>query len=319
VIERVLADLLAGFPQDRPCEIVVADGGSTDGTIAHVAALAKHEPRIRHVANPARLQGAAVNLVARQIAGTAVFLVRADAHATYPPQFVADVVSALERTGADAVVVPMDSTGKGCVARATAWVSDTRIGSGGSAHRGGQRSGFVDHGHHAAWRLDSFLRAGGYDESFSHNEDAEFDCRLLRDGGRVWLDANIRLQYHVRPTLAALWRQYRNYGRGRSRTIRRHPGTMRLRQFIVPTFVGTNLLALLLASWWWPAVLLPTTYLTLLALVSLKLAIRHRSPCGILSGAAALVMHVAWALGFVESLLLVRERPWRPRGQEVMA
>lgn len=319
VIERVLAELLAGLPCDRPCEIVVADGGSTDGTVQKVATLASHTPQLRSLANPARLQAAAVNRAARQVADKAEFLIRADAHATYPPHFVANLVSALERTGADAVVVPMDSAGRGCVARAIAWISDTRIGSGGSAHRGGRRSGFVDHGHHAGWRLESFLKAGGYDESFSHNEDAEFDCRLRRTGGRVWLDANIRLQYHVRPSLRALWRQYRNYGRGRSRTVRRHPGTMRLRQFAVPTFVVTNLLAAIMSFWWRPAVFLPTAYLAMLAFLSLRLAVQNRSLCGLMGGAAALVMHVAWAFGFLESLLLVRETPWCPGKEELKA
>jgi NADH:ubiquinone oxidoreductase subunit 5 (subunit L)/multisubunit Na+/H+ antiporter MnhA subunit len=46
-----------------------------------------------------------------------------------------------------------------------------------SKRKGGARQ-WIDHGHHALFKTTAFLAAGGYDESFSHNEDAEFDARL---------------------------------------------------------------------------------------------------------------------------------------------
>jgi succinoglycan biosynthesis protein ExoA len=313
-IERVLHELLAGLPAQGPAEIVVADGGSTDGTQALVTRLAEHDPRVRLVANPRRLQSAAMNLVARQMAGRARWLVRADAHAAYPARFVADVVAALERTGADSVVVPMDSRGTTRSGRAIAWVSDTRIGSGGSAHRGGRKAGWIDHGHHAGWNLDSYLAAGGYDESYSHNEDAEFDCRMTRLGGRIWIEPAIRLTYFVRPSLIALWRQYHAYGRGRSRTVRRHPSSMRIRQFLVPAGVSAVSVSALAAPFDPLLWMVPGAYVSVLASASLGLAVRHRSGCGLLGGPAALVMHFAWASGFIGGLVIVRERAWGPPG-----
>ncbi|WP_353227646.1 glycosyltransferase family 2 protein [Novosphingobium sp.] len=310
-IERVLRELLAGLPDDRDAQVVVADGGSTDGTRAQVLAMAANDRRLRLVHNPRKLQSAAMNLVARG-AGPAQWLIRADAHAAYPPRFVADLVATLERTGADAVVVPMDSQGASLIGRAIAWVSDTPLGSGGSAHRGGARAGWIDHGHHAGWRLGSYLAAGGYDESFTHNEDAEFDCRLTRLGGRIWIDPAIRLTYFVRPTLRALWRQYCNYGRGRSRTVRRHPSSLRLRQFLVPCGVSAIVMATLGAPFMPVLWLVPAAYVAVLAVTSLGLALRHRSACGLLGGVAALVMHFAWGFGFVSGLVALRERRWQP-------
>lgn len=310
-IADVIDRLREGLPDDRPVRLIVADGGSSDATRDIVTRIAATDPRVSLIDNPGRLQSAAVNLVARQSALWAELLMRCDAHALYPAGFVRAVADALERSGADSVVVPMDSEGTTCTGRAIAWVSDTPAGSGGSAHRGGRASGFVDHGHHAGWRLARFLAAGGYDESYSHNEDAELDCRLNRSGGRIWLDADIRITYFVRPTLGALWRQYRNYGRGRSRTVRRHPGSMRARQLAVPGFVAANAVALLLGLLWGWALLLPAAYLGALGLISMQVALRRKSVCGLLAGPAALVMHVAWALGFAGGMLAIRERPWR--------
>ena len=183
--------------------------------------------------------------------------------------------------------------------RAAAWVADARIGSGGAAHRGGRASGYVDHGHHAGFRLDWFRRVGGYDASFSHNEDAELDHRIALAGGRVWLDAGIRVAYSVRPTLAALARQYWTYGRGRARTVRKHRMRPRLRQMLPPLLVAALLLGLPLAPAT-PLALLPAAaYAAAVAMVSLVALVRMRSFCGLWAGPAMAAMHLAWGAGFL--------------------
>ena len=318
-IEGVLQSLWTALPAADDFTFVVADGGSSDGTVDTVRRLAERHPMLKLLHNPRRIQSAAVNLAARQFGDGVEVLVRCDAHAEYPPRFMASLLETLDRTGADSVVVPMDSGGGHCFQRAVAWVSNTWAGTGGSAHRGGRRSGFVDHGHHAAFRMASFQRTGGYDDTFTHNEDAEYDCRLGRLGGKVFLDADIRLGYHPRGTMGGLARQYFSYGRGRSRTVRKHPGSMRPRQLAVPLNLVLSLLALALCAWlpWllaWPAM-----YLLALALTSVQLAWRHRSACGLLGGVAAGIMHTSWALGFFSGLAFVRERPWQPDGAKTSA
>jgi len=205
----------------------------------------------------------------------------------------------------------MDSFGDGGLQRAIAWVSNTPIGTGGAAHRAGRRSGFVDHGHHAAFRMDRFCRAGGYDETFSHNEDAELDCRQRALGAKVYLDAEIRIGYRPRGTLGELWRQYFRYGVGRSRTARRHPGSLRLRQLAVPTHVILSILALGISPWFPAALAWPGFYVLVLAGTSVALAVRHRSVSGLWAGPAAAVMHTAWAFGFLSGLVTRREPRWR--------
>ena len=158
--------------------------------------------------------------------------------------------------------------------------------------------------------MASFRRAGGYDPSFTHNEDAELDCRQRALGARVYLDAEIRVAYHPRASAAALARQYFRYGKGRSRTLRRHPDSLRLRQLAVPLHLQLSLAALLFAAWWPLLLCWPMSYLAVLAGASLVLAWRHRSPCALLAGPAAALMHTAWALGFFWGCFTVRERRW---------
>ncbi|MYM74156.1 glycosyltransferase [Duganella sp. FT134W] len=312
MIERVLATLIDGKAPSLQRTFVIADGGSSDATRAIVGRIAATRSDVILMDNPQRRQSAGINLALATHGVGAEVLIRCDAHAEYPAHFVDMLLESLASSQAEAVVIPMDSGGDNCVQRAVAWVSDTPLGSGGSAHRGGRASGFVDHGHHAAFLTSSFRRAGGYDESFSHNEDAELDCRQRAYGSRIFLDTGIRIGYAPRATLAGLWRQYFNYGKGRSRTIRRHPGSMRARQFAVPAHLAFSIFALLVSPWFAYLLAWPLLYLSILAAGSLQIAAKRGSACGLLAGPAAFVMHTAWALGLFWGLLSVRQPRWMP-------
>lgn len=299
-IEDCIRSLMQGSPMLKLVPLVVADGGSTDQTTVIVRSLMAEFPNLRLLDNPKKLQSAAVNYAAGTHAtANTRWLVRCDAHSVYPQNFILHVAEALQRKGAASVVIPMDAVGETCFEKANAWVVDTLLGSGGSAHRGGRRSHYVDHGHHAGFDISWFRQIGGYDETFSHNEDAEYDHRLGLAGGKVWLDADIRIQYVPRGSVRALARQYFNYGKGRARNLRKHNGRLKLRQ-AVPIFALAGSLAGLVASvFFWPAIALPLGYLSILAGASAAVAARHRSACGLLAGLAAGTMHMAWATGFI--------------------
>ncbi|MDX1780131.1 MAG: glycosyltransferase family 2 protein [Thalassovita sp.] len=308
-IARTLQDLITGAPQMRKVKIMVADGGSSDATRDIVRAFAKRHANIHLIDNPDRLQSAAVNRVVADCAEPRhQILVRVDAHCRYPPGYVLAVADSLSERGVAALATVMDSTGESCFERGAAWAADTWLGSGGSRHRGGKRSGFVDHGHHAGFRLDSWRRVGGYDTRFVANEDAELDHRIALTGGRIWLDAGIRPGYVMRSSVGGLARQYWRYGRGRAQTIRKHRMRPRLRQLVPPVIVVVNTVCLLL-SFVSPVVLIvPGTYLAMLLAASFGLLMKHRRFCALWAGPALLVMHQSWGAGFLTQLAFGRGR-----------
>jgi succinoglycan biosynthesis protein ExoA len=232
-------------------------------------------------------------------------LVRADAHALYAPAFVRRCVTALLTTGATSVVVPMCTKARSSGAfqqQAIAAAQSSRLGNGGAAHRVGAVSGFVEHGHHAAFDLDFFRSIGGYDESFTHNEDAELDVRAIRAGGRIWMCADAPVTYYPRDRFDRLAEQYFRHGRGRARTLHKHRIRPRPRQ-LTPVMALCGCMAAVTTAPFDPMLsLLGLLYPASCLSWGVLQMIRRRDPRLIAGGVALMTMHLAWALGFLIGL-----------------
>lgn len=278
-------------------EVLVVDGGSTDDTVR----LAQRHPRVRVVANPRRIQAAALNLALAEARGE-VF-VRVDGHCEIAPDYVTSCVSALERTGASMVggaMVPM--AGAGWLHRGIAAAMASRLGAGPARFHAGGPPGPVDTVYLGAFRTDDALAVGGYAEDQPVNEDAELAHRMAARGP-VWFDPSIRSRYVPRSSLVGLGRQFWRYGRGRAMTVRKHPRSLSPRQLVAPLLVVG-----LLSPWRRPVL---AAYLSLLAARS---ALEGTSDPRRVPGFAASLptMHLLWGAGFLTGLLRVRPRARRP-------
>lgn len=292
--------------------IVIADGGSSDDSVAIVEAFARTHPAVRLLHNPQRVQSAAVNLAARSFGEGRDWLVRIDAHCGYPAGYVDLLLDSAARNAATSVVVPMVTRGEACFQSAAAAAQNSVMGTGGSPHRHLVAGRYVDHGHHALFDLAAFLAVGGYDESFSHNEDAELDHRLGLAGAKIWLEPNASLIYHPRGTPGRLYRQYWNYGRGRARTVAKHGLKLKLRQaapLVIAPSIALALVGLLLTllDSRFAVLALPALgWMLLCQVFAVKLAARARSWCVLASGVAAMLMHAGWSAGYWSWLLSPR-------------
>lgn len=300
-----LPALLAKFcSNSRGALIVVVDGGSSDGSRAIIQDFSKRYDSVRLLDNPKRIQSAGINLAVRNFGQQREWLVRVDAHCVYPDDFVETLIAAAREYRADSVVVPMITQGMACFQIAVAAAQSSVLGTGGAAHRHVGKGGYVDHGHHALIRLDRFYRAGGYDEDFSHNEDAELDQRLLKLGARLWLEPRGAVIYSPRETPQRLYRQYFNHGGGRARTVLKHHLKLKIRQrlplMILPmvclagigaagTIYDGNFIVLAFPALAWAVLCVGYGF---------ALALRARSWCTVAAGGAAAIMHLAWSAGY---------------------
>src|SRR3989441_866769 len=249
-IRPLLDSILAtDYPRDR-LEVLVVDGMSDDGTRAVIAAYASRHPVIQLLDNPKRTTPHALNLGITRARGA--IIMRMDAHAHYPPNYVADLVGWLERTGADYVggawvTLPADETPR---ARAIAAVLAHPFGTGNSRYRlGTHHVREVDTLPFGCFRRELFQRVGLFDEELVRNQDEEFTFRVLRAGGRILLVPGVVSSYYARRSLGQLGRMLYQYGFFKPAVALKVGRIMTLRQLVPPLFVLSVLVSLLAAPW----------------------------------------------------------------------
>ncbi len=306
-IDAVLDALRTGAANNA-LEVWVLDGGSDDGSDTIVRRRAEKDPQLRLIHNPERTQAHAVNLAASlaRCSGGITYLIRADAHADYPPDWARQLIDTATETKADSVVVPMRTVGGGAVRDASADLFNSWLGNGGAPHRTGKASGFVDHGHHALFRLDAFLDAGGYDTDFLANEDAEFDMRLTAMGGKIFLDAKATINYVPRDSLTGVFRQFFRNGRYRMRTSLKHNAQLGLRQ-LAPIALVLALTGSVALAFFHPVLAVPAVgYLGAVALAAAFIAKEKSAQRITLIAVLAIVAHTAFGFGALKTLVAHR-------------
>jgi len=313
-IGPLLRDLLVEA-EAMDARIVVADGGSSDGTPDIVAVIVNTQARVTLIHNPKRIQSAAMNLAVAEFGDDTDYVIRIDAHGKYPADYCRMLLAEAERLGVDSIVVPMTTVGRSTFQRAVATAQNSLVGTGGSAHRTGKSAQQVDHGHHALMAIPAYRAVGGYDESFRFNEDAELDYRLGKAGYRVWLTDATAMTYFPRSTASGLFKQYFGYGGGRARNILKHRMKPRMRQMVPLVILPTVLLAVLSIVHWGFVLPLLAWGLACFALGAVA-ARQHVKDYDLhatqvpLVGVAAMIMHFAWSSGFW--LHLARSAAARP-------
>jgi glycosyltransferase involved in cell wall biosynthesis len=291
-------------------EVIIADGLSTDGTRDVISAFQKAVPdlSVRIVDNPRRYIPSALNRAIEAARGEVI--VRVDGHSKPYPDYVMNCIAAHLAGRGDNVggiweIRPGADT---WIAKSIAVAAAHPLGVGDALYRHANYAAEVDTVPFGSFRRALIERVGPFDESLLTNEDYEFNARIRKNGGKIWLDPSIRSVYFARATLLELIRQYWRYGFWKWRMLRRYPNTLRWRQALPPLFV-LSLIGLVLLSLFFPYVRILLAvellvYLSIMILAGFRAARRHRKafllpglPLGIFA------MHVAWGSGFLWSIL----------------
>ncbi|MDP9497873.1 MAG: glycosyltransferase family 2 protein [Actinomycetota bacterium] len=304
-VRRILAQDYPG-----PVEVVLALGPSRDDTHRIARELAAEHPGLRLVDNPSGRTPDALN--AALAAATGEVVARVDGHALLPPGYLRRAVDVLQETGAVNVGGIMAAEGTTPFERAVARAMTSPFGVGaGRFHYGGE-AGPADTVYLGVFRRAALHAVGGYDPRFARAQDWELNHRLRGAGGLVWFTPELRVTYRPRPTLRALARQYRDYGRWRRVVMRRHPDSVRLHYLVPPVAVlGVAGGAVLAATGRRIGLVPPLTYAAAVLLASayegggLPLPVRARLPL------VFATMHGAWGVGFLTSPRRLAVEPTR--------
>jgi succinoglycan biosynthesis protein ExoA len=283
-------------------QIIVVDGGSTDGTPAVVRNHMSADERIELVHNPRHGIPMSLNLGLAEARGR--WLVRMDAHSTVDPSYVRLAVDRLTEGKWGGVGGRKDGVGETAAGRAIAAALGSRFGVGNSMYHHGVAAQEVDHIPFGAYPVELARSLGGWNEQLPVNEDFEFDYRVRQAGYRLLFDPAMTIRWHSRQSIADLFRQYRRYGRGKVDVALLHPDSMSPRHFLPPALVAY--LAVTALIWWRrPRRLLALNapYLVALTAASVQTGRKLESPAERAHVPLAfLAMHVGWGLGFWSAL-----------------
>ncbi|MFL6209367.1 MAG: glycosyltransferase [Pyrinomonadaceae bacterium] len=224
-----------------PAEIIIVDGGSTDGTVALARALAATDEKIRVIETAEATPGRGRNLGIAAARHEWIALVDAGVHVE--ATWLAQLLAALERApGAEVVYGNYEPVTDTRFTRAAAvayvppkWQSKT------GWLRGPSTASMLLQ--RAVWQ-----RVGGFPD-LRAAEDLIFMERIAQQGCYVTHAPQATVWWQLQPTFAATFRRFANYSRhnvwaGRQRGW--HYGL--LRQYVVAA--GFVLLALVHSPWW---------------------------------------------------------------------
>lgn len=298
-VQAILAQEYAG-----EMEVVIALGPSTDRTDEIAAELVREtagtSKRVQTVPNPTGRTPAALNAAIK--ASRHPVVVRVDGHGILSPDYIATAVRLLDETGAQNVGGIMHAEGENAWEHAVAAAMTSKIGVGNAAFHTGGVAGSAETVYLGVFRRAALEQQGGYNVEFIRAQDWELNFRIREAGGLIWFSPELRVSYRPRPSVRALAKQYKDYGRWRHVVARYHEGSINLRYLAPPTAVvaiaAGVLLGAVLTPW---AFLIPGGYLAAIAAGSvpagrgLSLKARLQIPV------ALATMHMCWGWGFLTS------------------
>jgi len=291
-------------------EVIIADGMSTDGTRDEIAKFQADFPdlSIRVVDNTLRTIPSGLNRAIEASRGE--IIIRSDAHSKPYPDYIENSVKALDEGRGDNVggVWEIQPGADTWIAKSIAVAAAHPLGVGDAMYRHATRAAEVDTVPFGAFKRELIERIGKFDETLLTNEDYEFNTRIRKANGRIWLDPSIRSVYFARSTLMELARQYWRYGYWKWRMLRRYPDTLRWRQALPPSFV-LSLLGLIALSIFFPFMRYVLAselilYYSILFLAGIRSAMQRNVPFLVIGLPLAIpVMHISWGSGLLWSIL----------------
>lgn len=249
-IEDCLNSLLEqDFPKDQ-MEVILIDGMSEDNTVNIINEFRRNYPFIELLQNPKKIIPVSLNLAIKQAKGE--FIIRMDAHSWYASDYISKCIEFHQKVNAENIGGPTLVKGNNPCQRAVAaaYYSSFALG-GGKQHIKGYE-GYSDTVSFGSFKKETAENLGCFDERLIINEDDDFNFRLIKSGGKVFITPEIKSVYYPRDSYTSLFKQYFRYGFWKVAVIKKHKRPARI-SHIIPLlfflFLTMGLIGSLLFSW----------------------------------------------------------------------
>ncbi len=311
-IPAVLAAIVnQDYPTDR-IELIVADGLSDDNTVGIVHNFAKAHPhlKVHIIKNEDRIVPTGLNKAIAESKGE--YIVRMDAHASYPVGYLSRLFSGLidyqaQNIGAVIKTVPAHDTAK---CGAIAFAMGHPAGVGNSYFRvGSEEAREVDTVPFGFFRREVFDEIGLFDEELVRNQDDEFNGRMRKHGMKIVLLSDVQVTYYARDSFKKLFNMFFQYGLFKPLVVKKLKALSTYRQLIPPAFVAGLFGGVLLSLFFRWALVPFASILSLYFLSLFIVALKGSRDLGFNAFPhlvwAFITMHISYGLGYLKGLFAI--------------
>jgi glycosyltransferase involved in cell wall biosynthesis len=306
-IGNVLDDIVN---QDYPkefLEVFCIDGRSTDSTKKIIAQYIDKYPFIKLLDNPERTVPFALNIGIKKSQGMVMIM---GAHASYPKTYISDLFKWMNTLNADNVgcaleAKPPDDSKKSL---AISKALSHPFGVGNALFRlGVKEPKLVDTVTFGFYCREVFDRIGYFDEGLIRNQDDEFNARLIKNGGRIFLVPGLKIWYYTRNTFKKLWKMYFQYGYFKPLVAKKVGRPATLRQLIPSLFLCSLFLLFALSSinrvFLYLFIALIILYLIITISVSFQISSKNKITLIPFSILSFFVLHFSYGFGYLRGIL----------------
>lgn len=225
--------LYQDYPKEN-LEIILIDGMSNDGTLEIIKSYLEKYNFIKLIKNPRKTVQHALNLGIDNSNGE--YIVRMDAHAWYQKDYISKCIETITKVNANNVGGPTIVKGKSFIQNIIAACYSCPFALGGSKHYEKDFEGYADTVSWGCFKKDYLVSIGKYDENMPRSEDDDLNFRILENGGKIYINPEIKSEYYPKETFIKLFKQYFNYGVWKIALIKKHGKIPRLSQYIPMIF-----------------------------------------------------------------------------------
>lgn len=314
-IEKSLLSLIhQTYPKDK-YEIIIIDGESTDNTVGIVERLIKEYKRdsfdIRLISNPKHILSAGWNLGIKAAKGE--YVVRIDAHAEAPEDFIEKGVQTIESikdvvcVGGKLITKSINNDGD-----IVSKVLSSPFGVGNSSFRVSDKPSYTDTAVYGLYKKEVFNQVGYFNEQYVRNQDIELHSRIRAAGGKFYFNPDICCTYFSRSSVKKMLGQAFGNGKWNMVLLKNQNSALRFRHmvpFAFVLFLFSTIILGFINVWFWIASL---SVLTLHLLIGTIAAIKKTSKVMEVLEMPFLFLglHFSYGMGYLSGLFIrIKENP----------
>jgi len=248
-IEDCLDSIIKNDFDNSHMEILIVDGGSTDKTVLLIEKYQRKYPIVQLLHNPKKIVPISMNIGITAAKGK--YICRLDAHATYPSSYISKLLYWSQKLSADNVggiidTLPVNDKLES-IAISEAMSSSFGVGNSKFRTLDSGDALEVDTVPFGFYDKNIFTKIGLYDEDLIRNQDDELNARLIKNGGKIFLIPEIKIEYFARDSFKKMSRMFYQYGYFKPLVNKKIKSVATLRQFVPLLFVLFLLLGFLLS------------------------------------------------------------------------